>query len=172
MALSEMRCGDILIFRGSGWVHKILSRWLKLFERWWDGWGWHMAFVSYIDKATNEIYIAESVGSGVQVTPLGADHNTYRVYRWFDELINEDKLTAFTERYLGCDYDVAVYFLTMLQYLVLHYFNHPIPRLLDNRYTCWEFVFLMCREMGKPIQSIHKYPVITDFLKAIGENKR
>ena len=67
---------------------------------------------------------------------------------------------------LDCGYDVAVYFFTMLQYLILHFFNHPIPRLLDNRYACWELAFFFAREMGKPIQSIHKYPVITDFLKA------
>ena len=64
-------------------------------------------------------------------------------------------------------YDAAVYFWTVLQYFILHFFNHHIPRVLDNRYTCWELAFVFARERGKPIQSIHDYPIITDFLKEV-----
>jgi len=159
--MNELLVGDILVFKGHGVVFQLLSRFLKLFERDYDRWGWHMAYVSHIDK---DVFIAESLGSGVQINLL--TDREYQAYHWLDK-VDENKLTAFTADHLDCNYDVAVYFWTMLQYLVLHFFNHSIPRLLDNRYTCWEFVFLMCREMGKPVQALHTYPMLTDFLKGI-----
>lgn len=164
-----MKVGDIIVFKGSGTAFKLLSRLLRLFEREWDGWGWHLAYITRI-SAHGEVTIAESVGSGVRRSPL-TGKNQYRVYTWLDD-VNQRKLQAFTTKHLGESYDVAVYFWTMLQYLVLHFFNHQIPRLLDNRYTCWEFVFLMAREMGSPIQSLHRYPFLTDFLKAVRDLDR
>jgi len=164
-----MKVGDIIVFKGSGLVFKILSRLLRFFEKHWDGWGWHMAYITRISMR-GEVTIAESIGSGVRRSPL-TGKTQYRCYTWLEE-VNQRKLQAFTSKHLGENYDVAVYFWTMLQYLILHFFNHQIPRLLDNRYTCWEFVFLMTREMGKPIQSLHRYPFLTDFLEAVRDLDR
>lgn len=163
-----MKVGDIILFKGRGIGFKLLSRLIRLFEKDWDGWGWHMAYVAFIAPDGGAL-IAESVGRGIREASLPTNRE-YRVYTWLEDA-DRLKIQEFTNKHLGENYDVAVYLWTMLQYLVLHFFNHPIPRLLDNRYTCWEFVFLMAREMGRPIQSLHRYPFLTDFLKAIEGEK-
>ena len=80
---------------------------------------------------------------------------------------------------------MEVYFRTMIQYLTLrfveylqntfvpwHKFAISLPRVLDDRYTCWELVYKFARVMGKPIQesaglSASRYPLISDFVRAM-----
>lgn len=166
---SEILGGDILLFRRKGFVTGVLGWLLKRFERKWDGWGWHMAIAW--QKSRLGYWILEAAGKGVRVHLVRNEEfeTEIRAYRWLDKPASGDDLEDFMAENLDKGYDVTVYFRTMIQYLVLHFFNHSIPRLLDNRYTCWELVFFFARKMGKPIQSIHKYPILTDFLKAVGE---
>jgi len=140
--------GDIIEFKGEGPTFFFLGWILKLFERWWDRWGWHTAFVCGKDER-------------------GLDGYPYRIYRWLDRVPPQAKVDAYVESVLGARYDVAIYFWTTAQYLFRHFFNRRIPRLLDDRYTCWENVFWFMREVGKPIQSIYDCPMITDMLKVV-----
>ena len=164
-----LRAGDILEFKGQGILYRVLSWLLKRLEPNWNGWGWHMAFVSRVTE--DEIQIMESTGDGCQLNPL-PEGKSFKVYRWFDEPVDQRKLNLFVSSHLGKDYDAGCYFGTALQYLMLHFFNHRVPRLLDNRYTCWELVFEMAREMGKPIQeaagyTMRRYPLLPDLLAVI-----
>jgi len=164
------KVGDIVEFKGKGSVHGILSRLIWLFERWWDRWGWHVAFICGYDNDRGPL-ICESVAGGVRVIPLrevAGGYGEYRIHSWFEESPEQSKVDAYVESVLGAKYDVTIYLWTALQYLVRHLINRRIPRLLDNRYTCWENVFFFCREMGKPIQAIYDCPMITDLLKGLG----
>jgi len=159
--------GDIIEFKGKGPVYECLSRVIRLFERKWDRWGWHVAFVANVtDDGT--VYICEALGPGVLVSELSGYSLPYRVWRWFPNELPQSQVDTFVEDVLGKPYDVAIYGWTALQYLVRHFFNRRIPRLLDDRYTCWELVWYFCREMGQPLQSIYDCPIITDLHKAMG----
>jgi len=165
----KARAGDILIFKRSGFASAILSWLLQRFEPWWDRWGWHMAIIhnrTRLSGRTLGWWILESQGQGVGINWIPRrDFYKIRAYRRLNKKPTQSQLSSFKAKVEGCNYDVAVYFFTMLQYLILHFFNHPIPRLLDNRWTCWELCALFCREMGKPWQPLHRYPMITDFLE-------
>ena len=164
---TQAKRGDIVLFKGSGLVYEILSRALKFFEWNWDRWGWHLGFVSGDSPFTDVVSICESTGKGVTESYLDLTRKDIRVYRWFDEEPRRYKVRNFVSAHLGCDYDVAQYFWTGLQYLIRHFWNRRIPRLLDSRYTCWELVFEFAEDMGKPIGSRYDCPMLVDLLKVV-----
>ncbi len=164
----ELKPGDILLFKGAGSLWWFLSHLLRLFERLWDGWGWHLTYVSKIEAG--KVWITEGVWP-VSHEVLLSEGREYRVYRVLPQPIDETKLSEFTASHLRKRYDVAIYFWTSLQYLVRHYWNHRIPRLLDDRYTCWELVEELCEEFGMSWGSKYDCPLITDFLKWAEGNK-
>ena len=158
--------GYILEFKRQGIVSTILGGLLKLFERKWNGWGWHLAVIWertydgwYVLEARHEVEINCYTDKWLRA-------NT-RNYKWLDSPPENEKFNKFLEDHTGKSYDVAIYFWTALQYLIRHFFNHKIPRLLDDRFTCWELVFEFCEEMGKPIGSKYDCPIITDFLRVV-----
>ena len=162
-----MKRGDVVIFKRSGFISFVIGSLIKFFEKWWDFWGWHMAVVW--QEAHGGWYILEAMGQGVKInyyTDKFLAEKT-RIYTWLDEEPTEEKMGKFLAGHINKRYDVAIYFWTALQYLIRHYFNHRIPRLLDERFTCWELAFAFCEEMGKPIGSKYDCPIITDFLKVI-----
>lgn len=159
-----MKIGDILEFKRSGPVSWIVGNLLWLFEPWWDKWGWHLAIVCAIDKQ-GKVWIAEGTAPVSRRRVIRNDEE-YRVHQWLDLAVPPRKMLEVVQPYLGKKYDVQIYLWTALQYLVRHFFNHRIPRLLDDKYTCWELVFEICRDLGKGIGSKYDCPMITDFLKA------
>ena len=72
--------------------------------------------------------------------------------------------------YIGKPYDVAIYFWTGLAILIRHFFNHPIPKLLNDRFCCWELVQEFSEAMGKPIQSKYDVIIISDLIKKLQED--
>jgi len=161
-----MKRGDFVEFKRSGPVATVLGGLLKLFERDWDGWGWHLAILW--EKRSEGWMILESVKNGVSLNYYpNKDLERTRIWLWFEELPTREVMEIFYKDHIGKRYDAAIYFWTVLQYIIRHYFNHRIPRLLDDRFTCWELVFWFARCMGKPIQSVYDCPIITDFLKVM-----
>lgn len=163
--MDKIRPGSILTFPPGGPVAGILVPLIRLFEKDYKGEDWHMA-IAVQEFPQVGWQIAHATGKGVRFQYLRDYGKTFNVYNWLPEMDSHD-VQLFVNKHLGERYDIGAYFGTALQYLILHYFNHSIPRWLDNQWTCWEFCFLFCREMGKPIQSLHKYPFITDFLEAV-----
>ncbi|MFA5937268.1 MAG: YiiX/YebB-like N1pC/P60 family cysteine hydrolase [Candidatus Paceibacterota bacterium] len=160
----DLQPGDILVFKRSGPVSFILGGILKLFEKDYDFWGWHVGFIAHYAKGW---MICEALGNGVSLTPLSHyKPENIRVYRWLDNP-SQEKINRFVADYLGKPYDVAVYFWTALQYLLRHFWNRPIPKLLDGSFTCWELVFEFAEEMQKRIGSKYDCPLITDMLRTI-----
>ncbi len=162
-----MKRGDIIAFYGHGILYEVLSRLLKLFEPWWDRKCWHTAIIFLVSP--DGCYLLESQAQGVNINFYQAqDLKDTRLYRWFDSEPAEIKMEDFLAEHNNERYDVGLYFWTMAQYLIRHFFNHRIPRLLNNRYTCWELVFRLAEELDHPIGSPYDCPLLTDFLKHYG----
>ena len=165
-----MQPGYILIFKGQGFIFRVLSWLLKQFEKGYVAWGWHLAIAVEYHKQKGWL-IAESIAGGVTLSWLDQKKQHFRSYKWFDQHIHSSEVRRFIADRAGCSYDVGCYFWTMLQYLVLHFLNHSLPRVLNRRYSCWELIFEFCREMGKPLQPLHRYPLISDFMKGMKSQK-
>jgi len=161
------KISDIIIFKGEGFTFKFLSRLLKLFEKDWDRWGWHMTFISGRNEVTGWM-ICEMLADGLNFTPLYKYNNrNYKVYRWFDIEPTGHQMRAWIERNINARYDIIQYPWTMIAFLLRRYFNKPIPKLLNNMWTCWESIFALGYEFGKEIPSKYDCETITDFLKVV-----
>ena len=163
--------GTIVEFKRHGFVSSVLGGLLKLIEPSWDFWGWHLALI--IDRGYDGYYILEATGVGVKVNYYSRkylDENT-RMWQWLDEELTTEQMSKFLRSHIDKAYDVAVYFWTCLAIIIRHYFNRPIPKLLDNRFDCWELVAEFCAEMGKPIVSKYDVIIITDIIKALKEKE-
>ena len=161
-----MTVGDIIVFRGEGFLFRVLSGILCLFDSEWrrrDFKGWHTAFISRFWDA--HPIICEALAGGVTENFLDTDRE-FKVYSWFDYPVDTHD---FVDSHLGKKYDVAQYFFTSLQYLIRHFFNRRIPRLLDDSYTCWELLAEFARDNGKPFQVIYDCPMVTDIVRALEE---
>lgn len=156
-----MEVGDIIVFKGQGLLFQCLSRLLKIFERGWDRWGWHTAFVSRIEDGIP--VICEALAQGVVENYFDADR-PHRVYKWFDQPVDP---SCFVSQHIGEKYDIAIYFWTTVAVLVRHFWNRPIPKLLDRRFSCWEVLQEFTAEMGKPIVSKYDVIILTDILKVL-----
>ena len=160
---------NIVEFKRVGFVSFIIGSLLKVFEHKWDGWGWHLA-VAW-ERVFDGWILLEAVAKGVSLnfhSDKELSANT-RSYHWFDKpltFIDEDAV-AFYYRHIEKKYDVAVYLWTALQYFARHLLNHRVPRLLDDRFTCWELVSEFCDEMGKPVESKYDCPMLPDILKQL-----
>jgi hypothetical protein len=164
------RCykGDIIAFNGTGFIAKLLSGLLGLFDPWWRKLSpkpWHLAIAW--EKAYDGWYIFEATASGQKINYYSDKHlsETSRSYSWFDKTPTKKQMAKFLKEHVDKKYDVAIYLWTMIQYIIRHYFNRRIPRLLDDRYTCWELVDEWCNDMGKPIQSKYDCVMISDIMK-------
>lgn len=152
-------------------VAPILGGILKLIESDWDGWGWHLG-IAYQEQTRNGVHgwiILESIGKGVDTHwRSDTDLSRCRTWKWFKH-VNAVYAEAFKDEHLGDDYDVNVYFWTGIAIIFRHYWNRRIPRLLDDRYTCWELVQQFAEKMGKPICSPYDVIIICDMIKALKE---
>jgi len=155
-----MKPGDIIEFKGRGIVFQVLSRLLKHFNPSWSRWGWHLAIAVEYHK-TKGWLIAEAIAKGVTLSWLDNKTLAFRHYTWIDREVHATEIRRFIADRAGCKYDVLAYVWTAIQF-----FFPRFPRIIDRSYTCWELVAEFCREMGKPIQQLHRYPFITDFLEA------
>ena len=178
VSIADMRPGDIILFRGKGLVFNLLSPILGLLRPFpkitfpavygsnilfKTGRPWHMAFALEWHKKYGWI-IGESIARGVTPTYLDKyimNGNIPIVIRWFDKSPRAIKLREFMAAHSDSKYSVLAYLWTALQVLIPWF-----PRIVTSRVTCWQNVFRMCRYCGKPIQELHKFPLITDALEA------
>jgi hypothetical protein len=163
--------GYIVEFKRKGFVSWFLGGLLKLFNPSWDMYGWHLAILW--EKSLDGWIILEAVGQGVKINYYSTkflDRNT-RCWKWFDEPPTRAKMNKFFEAHIDKKYDVQVYFWTALAVIIRHYINRPVPKLLDDRFTCWELVQYFSESIGKPIQSKYDVVLITDIIKALKKGK-
>lgn len=157
--MDKIQPGSIILFKGKGFLFQVLSRIIQLKYPWWDRWGWHMALtVGYFSEYG--WMVAEATGIGVEYSSIDDKKQPYRVINWCDDDISDHRVLTYVDSRLLCKYDKWAYIWTALQVLFPW-----VPRIVNRRYTCWEFVYEFCREMGHAVQQPHKYPMITDILK-------
>ncbi len=168
--------GALVLVKGEGFAFHSISFLLSLVNPSWrrrDWKPWHTLFISGQNRY-GSWQVCEALAPGIVVNPLSNyDGEDYRMYRWFDSQLDQAKVNLYVSTHLGRAYDVAQYFFTAIQYLVRHFWNRPIPRLLDNRYSCWENLFEFCSDMGKPIEQIgreYDCPLITEVVTALEES--
>jgi hypothetical protein len=164
-----MKVGDIVLFRGKGFVFSIFNVLLCLLDIFWRKQPkpryWHMGIAWFQDRYG--WYLIEGYAPVVRLhyySHIELEHT--KRFSWLGKSPSEKFKRSFEKKYLGKKYDVAIYFWTMLAYLIRHYWNRRIPRLLDNSYTCWELGDAFCDELNKPWQDEFDCVILTDFLKA------
>ena len=163
-----MKSGDIIAFKGNGIIFRVLSFLLGRFDKDWrerEWKPWHLAFVVEYHRREKRWAIAEAVATGVKISWLDEIDNEYKVHSYFDKPILAIRMREFVADRLGEHYDIVAYIWTILQY-----FWPSFPRIINNRWTCWELAAYFCRVFGKPWQPLLRYPLITDFLRAMENN--
>jgi hypothetical protein len=156
--------GDFVLFKGNGFLFNILSFVLSVFNKEWRDRQWKPWHVGFI---VQEGIVCEALAGGVTLNPL-SKYSNYKIVKWFDSELDQVKVDAFVKKHKGEKYDILVYPLTAIAYLVRHYWGRPIPRLFDNSWSCWELLYYFADKMGKPIAEDYDFPLISDLCEALG----
>jgi hypothetical protein len=167
----NIRTGDILVFKRAGPLSFVLGGLLWLVEHLiphakpYDFWGWHTAIV--VENMGHELLVLESIGSGVQYSLVSSSRlgRDIRVYRVLPHAPSVTEMNFAARTFIGKPYDVAVYFWTAAQYLIRHFWNRRIPKLLDGRYTCWELVTEILCCFGVDLVDKYDCPILSDILR-------
>jgi len=137
-------------------------------KKWrWDNYGWHLAMVSEI-KQDGSVIVLEAAGDGVREARLEQFYDRYgRNYRFWDLLdfeITRPQMVDIIKHYAGLKYGYANYFWAGLIYLFRHHINKPLPNVLNDKYTCWELVYAIFRDLGRPLgANDYDCPTLTEF---------
>ena len=169
----NIRAGDIIAFRGKGPIFTVLSGILALFEKGWRkrNWKpWHLAVASR--KVRGGWMLIEAVVGGVQDLFHSTEEleQSTRAYHWLDKPPSRKKIEEFKSLYLGYPYDASAYIGITFAYLFWKVTKKSF-RVIDTEHLCWETVAAFCRFMGKPLQPIYEYPIITRIISILEENK-
>ena len=166
-----MKTGDIVFFKGQGLMFRVLSTLLCLFDSYWRKlkWKpWHTAIA--FQFAPEGWYILEARAEGVILKYYEDDwlKEHTRAYTWLDTHPTKEQMQKLLDEYIGKPYDIAIYFWTSLAIILRHFWNHPIPKLFDDRWDCWELDAQGMSDLGKPVISKFDTVLITDLAKAVG----
>jgi len=163
----DYRIGDIVIFDGAGPAFEVLSWLIGRFDEDWrnlERKPWHVGFLSKKDECGNWWVSEARGGVGITETPLSAFKEPYLVFRWFDTPPDEAAVAAFINEYRGEKYDAFWGY----AFVIIWYFWRWWPFIIDKNWYCWEWLWFFALSFGKPIDNIHKYPLITLLLVKIG----
>jgi len=137
------------------------GRIMKLFNRKWDGYGWHVGVVTQIERTSKAIKVLEAQPLGVREVRI---ENFYdkkdRNYRFWDllgrELVRSEVRTIIA-KYEGASYDFQAYFWTALAMVF------GLSRKDNGKYMCWELVYHIYRDFDAPIAGGDKdRPMLTE----------
>ncbi len=169
ISIGEARCGDFVLFRGSGLPFRPLSLLLSTLEPSWRklAWKpWHVAVI--VDRDGDRCLIFEGRWPRSQTTEVELEQEDCRVYRWFPSSPDRWQLEGFLRGHLGRKYDIVVYGLTILSYVVRR-LGFDFPRVIDKSLTCWEAGWDFASYCGRPLGDDYEYPFILDLLRVFGE---
>jgi hypothetical protein len=173
----EWQVGDIVLFDGAGPAFRVLSWLLGRFDPVWKKAPrkpWHTAFLSRYDSryvlGQKGYYVpgwmvSEAKGGvGITESRLADFKESYLVFRWFDTPPDKNWVQNFIVYHQGEKYDSFWgYF-----FVICWYFIKRFPLIRDKNWMCWEFVYLFCEVMGKPLDDCCGYPLITIMMKKLG----
>jgi len=161
------RIGDFVIFDGDGPAFTVLSWTLGRFDEDWrelERKPWHVGFLSKKDECGNWWVSEAKGGVGITETPLSEFKEPYLVFRWFDTPPDATTVKEFIDTYRGEKYDAFLGY----AFVILWYFWKRWPLIIDYKWMCWEWLWFFAARFGKPIDNVHKYPLITLLLVKIG----
>ncbi len=168
----QLKRGDLVLFKGNGFLFTTLSFLLCLFDSDWRKYSpkpWHCAFVSRVIGESEPSYmIAEAWNPKVRERLFEPSIEDCKIYRWLDREQTSTQIESFLAQTMGARYDISIYFLTSLQYLARHLWNRPILRLLDNRFSCWEVDCDAMLIFGRGLMSMYDCPMMPDMLRGLG----
>lgn len=166
-----MKRGDIVCFYGKGLLFRVLSGLLCIFDGYWRSLPrkfWHTAILWREDYGG--WFIMEAVASGVKINYFSNNELKERakVYHWLDARPTHQKMARFLKEHINKRYDVAIYFWTATSIILRHFWNRRIPKLLDDRYDCWELAEAFASFFNKSMMP-HEYDtiIISDMVKAL-----
>lgn len=163
--LSQAKPGDTVLFKGNGPLFAFFNFALSTYIPKWRRLKWKPWHMGKLWGKTPEgwfVMEAWTPISRLQYYSNAELEQRAKVVAWLGPLDADFKMKC-EQQYLHKPYDVTVYFWTMAQYFVRHYWNRVIPRLLDDRYTCWELVQSIDCDAGKGWGSKYDCVMITDF---------
>lgn len=171
----DYQIGDLVLVDGKGPAFTILSWLLARFDPSWKKAPrkpWHTAFLSKAaydveDEALQnpEWWVSEAKGGvGITESPLSSIKEPYLVFRWFDTPPKYLEVQAFIDEYRGEKYDVFWGYL----FVILWYFWKRWPFIFDYKWMCWEWLWFFTLRFGKPVDNIHRYPLITILMDKVG----
>ncbi len=172
---NDFRIGDFVIVNGAGPTFTILSAVLSHYDEDWKNLPakpWHVGFLSRyvpVEKISEQYplpgwYFSEAKGGvGITESHLSTLVEPFLVFRWFEEPIAQEKVTAFIDTYRGEKYDKFLgYF-----FVILWYYWPKWPFIFDYNWMCWEWLWFFAMSFGKPITTIHSYPFLPLLLDRI-----
>jgi hypothetical protein len=171
---AEYRIGDFVVVDGAGPAFTVLSGTLGVFDEDWKNLErkpWHTAFLS---KAVYNVedeecehpewWVSEAKGGvGITESRLDSFKEPYLVFRWFDTPPDAAEVKDFIDEYRGEKYDSFWGYL----FVIIWYFWKWWPFIIDKNWYCWEWLWFFALRFGKPIDNVHKYPLITLLLVKI-----
>lgn len=179
---NDYRRGDLVLFDGAGAAFRILSWLLARFDPSWRKLRkelqkkkreppWHTAFLSrkiigskILDPPYGWLVSEAKGGVGITESPLSEFKEPYIVFRWFEVRPGEAEVNTFIDEYRGEKYDAFWGYL----FVIVWYFWKWWPLIIDHNWMCWEWLWFFADRFGKPIDNVHKYPLITILMDKVG----
>jgi hypothetical protein len=125
---------------------------------------WHMGIV--VRTGDNPL-VFEGWFPRARVAPLPV-HRDYKVITWLSKPPSQAHVDEFVRTRLGAWYDLPCYAWT----IIARALRLPIPRINDLFFTCWELAADFALWCGEPWHDMYTWPLITDFLEAVGMMQR
>ena len=141
---AQMRDIDILLFKGNGWVSKIIK------------WKTQSAYshAGLIAWWGERLMVLEAVGSGVRATPISYNLNKYEggidYYRCTEDISESTRksMLAFAQKQLGKEYD----FKRLIGFFIKLMLNKPLQQResvkVPSTFFCSEYVAEIYEQVG------------------------
>jgi len=154
--------GDILLFRRNpkDKVSGFLSWVLQKFEPGYNREYWHTAPVTRVTE--HGCYVLDACRDGIRENFYSYAYieAVCKIYHWLDSVPSKVDMGVIVKELYGAAYDRGAYVGTVFFYLVNRIFNKQY-RIHDREYTCWEVISYVTRALGKPLQPLYQYPIIS-----------
>lgn len=160
---NKIKLGSILVWKGGGILYAVLSFLIRKIDNpEWDGWGWHMSFIS---RYGNGWWVCEATGEGVREERLANLKGEYKAFNIPLPLLGSEPVREFVKQHKGRKYHSLGYLWKALYILTRGHF----PRILTRKQVCWDLVFEFCDDMGAEITDEEVPPYLINFLSYVGE---
>lgn len=172
----DYRIGDFVLFDGDGITFSALSVALSHYDPAWKKAPrkpWHTGFLSrhlIVNDNGNLVWegdwwVSEAKGGvGITESPLSSFKEPYLVFRWFDTQPDAMAVRNFINEYRCEKYDKFWGY----AFVIAWYFWDWWPLIIDRNWMCWEWLWFFALSFGKPIDNVHKYPLITILMDKVG----